>query len=90
MAFQIVFLWATKEEILEYLINYDNSHEIFIRFSALNLKSYDRNLRNNEEKKSKQNEIQIKWNTIKIDLQNIEKLRKQKKKFEIDNIFLNK
>ena len=84
------FLWATKEEILEYLINYDNSHEIFIRFSALNLKSYDRNLRNNEEKKTKQNEIQIKWNTIKIDLQNIEKLRKQKKKFEIDNIFLNK
>lgn len=84
------FLWATKEEILEYLINYANSHEIFIRFSALNLKSYDRNLRNNEEKKTKQNEIQIKWNTIKIDLQNIEKLRKQKKKVEIDDIFLNK
>lgn len=84
------FLWATKEEILEYLINYDNNHEIFIKFSALNLKSYDRNLRNNEEKKSKQNEIQIKWNTIKIDLQNIEKLRKHKKKVEIGDIFLNK
>ena len=73
------FIWATKEEILEYLIKYDNTHEIYLKFSALNLKSYDRNLRNNEIRKSKQNEIQIKWCTIKIDLENIKKLRKNMK-----------
>ncbi len=79
------FTWATKEEILEYLVNYDNNHEVYLKFSALNLKSYDRNLRNNEMRKTKQNEIQIKWCTINADLENIKKLRVSNKNKKISN-----
>lgn len=79
------FVWATKDEVLEYLINYKNNHEIYLKFSALNLKSYDRNLRNNELKILKQNEIQIKWYTIKADLERIKELRENKKISQINN-----
>ena len=79
------FLWATKNEVIEYLVNYDNNHEVYLKFSALNLKSYDRNLRNNEMRKTKQNEIQIKWCTINADLENIKKLRVSNKNKKISN-----
>lgn len=73
------FIWATKEEILEYLLNYKKDHEIYLKFSTLNLKSYDRNLRNDEKRKVKQNDIQIKWYSIKNDLENIIKNRENNK-----------
>lgn len=79
------FIWATKDEVLEYLINYQNNHEIYLKFSALNLKSYDRNLQNNEQRKLKQSEIQIKWYTIKDDLESIKELRENKKIEQINN-----
>lgn len=70
------FLWATKNEILEYLINYQKGDTVYIKFSAFNIKNYDRNLRNNHSRISKQKDIQVKWYTIKEDLKNIEKIRK--------------
>lgn len=72
------FLWATKDEILEYLINYNDHKDYMINFSALNIKCYDRNLRNNIAKRDKQNDIQIKWYTLKNDLLKITKNRKDK------------
>lgn len=71
------FLWATKDEILDYLIKYPKQETIYLKFSALNIKSYDRNLKNNLTKKAKQNEIQVKWYTIKDDLEIIEKAREK-------------
>lgn len=73
------FIWATKDEILKYLINYQNNHEIYLKFSALNFKSYDRNMRNSISEKINQNEIQIKWYSLKEDLENITCNRKNKK-----------
>lgn len=79
------FIWATKEEILEYLINYQNSHEIYLKFSVLNFKSYSRNLCKNKARESKQNEIQIKWYSLRKDLENIAKLRENKETDKINN-----
>lgn len=72
------FIWATKDEILEYLIKYSEQKENIINFSALNIKCYDRNLRNNLKRKSKQNEIQVKWYTLKKDLSIIKEIRDKK------------
>jgi len=73
------FIWATKDEVLEYLINYSEEKENVINFGALNIKCYDRNLRNNLSRVSKQNEIQIKWYTLENDLINIKKIREEAK-----------
>lgn len=74
------FLWGIKDEILEYLVNYPKEESIFLKFSALNIKNYDRNLRNNVSRNSKEKHIQVKWYTIKEDLENIKKLRNYKLK----------
>jgi len=71
------FIWATKNEILEYLINYQIIKPSFINISALNIKCYDRNLRNNPLRIEQQNSIQIKWYSIAEDLKNIIKKREQ-------------
>lgn len=72
------FLWATKSEILKYLIDYNIDKYDYINISALNFKCYDRNLRNNIERKKHEEDIQIKWYTIKEDLTNITKSRNKK------------
>lgn len=72
------FLWATKSEILKYLVDYNIDKYDFINISALNFKCYDRNLRNNSERKKHEEDIQIKWYTIKQDLAKITKLRNSK------------
>lgn len=71
------FIWATKKEILEYLVNYQIIKESFINISALNIKCYDRNLRNNPLRIEQQDSIQIKWYSIEDDLKNIIKKREQ-------------
>jgi len=70
------FLWATKNEILKYLMEYPTKEMNYLNFSALNIKCYDRNLRNNPNRIEKQKEIQIKWYSIEDDLKNIMKMRK--------------
>lgn len=65
------FIWATKNEILKYLIEYRNFDNQYITISALNIKCYDRNLRNNPLKRINQEKIQIKWYSLKEDLKEI-------------------
>ena len=73
------FLWATKDEILKFLIEYKLINAKNINVSALNIKNYDRNLReNNTNQKSKQ-QIQVKWYTLENDLKYITALRNANK-----------
>jgi len=69
------FMWATKNEILKFLIEYKTRNRFFVNISALNIKCYDRNLRNNINRKDKQNNIQIKWYSIKNDFYLLTKIR---------------
>ncbi len=69
------FMWATKNEILQYLVEYELKEKFFINISALNIKCYDRNLKNIESRKKRQDNIQVKWYSIKEDLEIITKLR---------------
>lgn len=69
------FMWATKNEILKYLVEYEYTNKFFINISALNIKCYDRNLKNIPSKKVGQDNIQIKWCSIKEDFELITKLR---------------
>lgn len=71
------FIWATKNEILKYLIEFSTKETEYLNFSALNIKSYDRNLQNNPRKLNKQKEIQVKWHTLEEDLKTIVRLRKK-------------
>ena len=69
------FLWACKDEILKYLENYKIIKYNQINIGALNIKSYDRNLRKNPKRIKSQEEIQVKWYTINQDLLSITKMR---------------
>lgn len=62
------FIWATKSEILKYLMDKDIQKTKQIYISNLSLKCYDRNLRHANLKKNKENNIQIKWYSIEKDL----------------------
>lgn len=62
------FIWATKSEILKYLMDKDIKKTKQIYISNLSLKCYDRNLRHANLKKNKENNIQIKWYSIEKDL----------------------
>lgn len=69
------FMWATKSEILKYLIDYSEKETKYINVSTFFIKCYDRNLKNNPSKVVKQNDIQVKWYTLKKDLELITKTR---------------
>lgn len=73
------FIWATKAEILKYLLEHTTTHTDFINIGLLNIKCYDRNLRNNPSKVKGQNEIQVKWYTIKDDILYITMMREANK-----------
>ena len=55
------FIWATKNEVLKHLIEFIPQETRYINISALNIKCYDRNLRNNPRRKECQDKIQVKW-----------------------------
>ncbi len=73
------FIWATNDEILEYLLKYKDNNPLYLTVSALNIKCYDRNLKNNPNRTKKEEDIQIKWYTLKEDLLYINKIREAKK-----------
>lgn len=77
----VSFVWATKNEILEYLVNSgkETNSKSSIPIGRLTLKSYDRNLRGNQNKTNCQDDIQIKWINIKQDLEYITKIREAQK-----------
>lgn len=71
------FLWATKSELLKYLMEKEPSNHNRINISTLSLKCYDRNLRNNSFRIDKEKQIQIKWYEIENDLRIIANNRKK-------------
>lgn len=72
------FLWATKNEVIEYLVNYDTISIYQIGLSALSIKCYDRNLKNNQSRINCTEDIQVKWYTFKKDLLYLTKIREAK------------
>ncbi len=72
------FLWATKNEVIEYLVNYDTISIYQIGLSALSIKCYDRNLKNNQSRINCIEDIQVKWYTFKKDLLYLTKIREAK------------
>ena len=65
------FLWATKDEILFYLANNPSKLVGCIYVSQLNIKCYDRNLKNNISRIKNQDDIQVKWYTLIEDIEKI-------------------
>ncbi len=70
------FLWASKDEILSYLINTPTKLTGCINISNLNIKCYNRNLKNDISNMTKENDIQVKWYTLEEDLTEITENRK--------------
>lgn len=54
------FIWATKEEIISYLINKKNESSA-VHVSSLNIQNWDRNLKKNPKYEYCRNYIQVKW-----------------------------
>lgn len=66
------FIWATKSEILKYLMYCDNRANAAVSVSSLNIQSWDKTLTSKQEKLY----VQIKWHIIKKDLVEIISKRK--------------
>ena len=65
------FLWATNDEILAYLSSKPSPSNTYLNIGNLSIKCYDRNLKNIPSRKGKENDIQVKWQTIIEDLEAI-------------------
>ena len=74
------YLWATKSEILNYLINYPDGDTINVKVGPLFIQSRNRNLKGNEISKIDEKYIQVKWYNLEKDLYFITKKREQSKK----------
>ena len=81
------FYWATKSEILKYLINYPDGNTINVKVGPLFIQCRNRNLKKNIYAKDAEEFIQVKWYNLKKDLYYITKKRKecQKAKKYINN-----
>ena len=71
------FLWATKSEILRYLIDYPDGTTINVKVGPLFIQCRNRNLKNNFFSRYAENYIQVKWYNLKKDLYFITKKRTQ-------------
>ena len=74
------YLWATKSEILKYLIDYPDGKTINVKVGPLFIQCRNRNLKNNFFSKYAENYIQVKWYNLKKDLYFITRRRQEKKK----------
>lgn len=79
------FLWATKSEILKYLLLYKNNDSTNVKIGPLYIQCRNRNLNNNIRSTYNEEYIQVKWYTIKKDLYLITKLRNTEKNSNIIN-----
>lgn len=77
------FLWATKSEILKYLIAYPDGNTINVKVGPLFIQSRNRNLKEKEISKIDEKYIQVKWYNLKKDLYFITKMRKKSKIYDI-------
>lgn len=60
-------IWASKKEILEYLLKYDLD-TISLHISKIYCQSWQRNLKNNTSSEFRRYYIQFKWHTVEEDL----------------------
>ncbi len=70
------FLWASKSEILYYVLNYPQTFPNNIKIGPLTIQCLNRNLKQNANAKCAENYIQIKWYSLKKDLLYITEKRK--------------
>lgn len=73
------FLWATKSEIMKYLLTSPEDDDTNVKVGPLYLQCRNRNLKNNIKSVYTEEYIQVKWYTIKKDLYLITKERTLKK-----------
>lgn len=71
------FLWATKSEVLRYLIDYPDGKTINVKVGPLFIQCRNRNLHNNRISKKDENYIQVKWYNLRKDLYFITKKRQK-------------
>lgn len=64
-------IWASREEIVKYLINNKCYHIRTIHFSSLTLQNWCRNINMNKKSENHREYIQIKWFSLVSDLQKI-------------------
>lgn len=64
-------IWASREEILNFLINNKCYYMKTIHFSSLTFQNWCRNINKNKKSEKNRNYIQIKWFSIVSDLQKI-------------------
>ncbi len=69
------FLWATKSEILRYLIDYPDKMTVNVKIGPLSIQCRNRNLKHKEIAKNDERDIQVKWHNLKEDLYFITKKR---------------
>ena len=74
------FLWATKSEVLEYLINYPNDNSTHVKIGPLFIQCQNRNLNQNISSMYAEEYIQVKWYSLRKDLYFITKNRQNVKK----------
>ena len=69
------YIWATKDEILKFLIESPNINVNFLNVSLLNIRSYNRNLKGDTKQTNKENNIQVKWFSLPRDIEYLSKIR---------------
>lgn len=79
------FLWATKSEILNYLIKYPDGKTINVKVGPLFIQCRNRNLKDEANAKYAEEYVQVKWYCIHRDLYFITKARYDHKK-QLQNI----
>lgn len=67
-------LWASRDEIIEYLISHNIITRSSIHFSHLTYQVWNRNIDRNPNTENRRHIIQLKWQTISNDLKSIRKI----------------
>ena len=72
------FVWATKSEILKYLLEYPENNSTNVNIGPLYIQSRNRNLEDNVNSRYAEEYIQVKWYSMKKDLYLITKGREKR------------
>lgn len=76
------FLWASKSEILKYLVAYPDGKTINVKIGPLFIQTRNRNLKNRINAKQNEEYIQVKWYNLRKDLYFITKRRENQKSLQ--------
>lgn len=79
------FIWATKSEILKYLLEYPEDNSINVKVGPLFIQCRNRNLNDNISSRYAEEYIQVKWYSIRKDLYFITKKREEHQNISIND-----